>query len=333
MSSLLNIVLASQEGVTLNTEGTYCDKNMKIDINVPMVYNAASVKELPDDAPEGSLAIVKQKGPKWRFMNWENFLPPDYNLAFPAGFLWTDGHNIYYSDGNRFGNHVLNGNAWEIKEWNGFSGIDGKWIWTDGHDIYCSLAFDEQYVLNGDTWEKKTFNGTFEYWDPDGLWTDGHNIYYSLFGDNYVLNGDTWETKTWNGVNDPNGVNIWTDGYNIYYSLGTQEHYVLNGDTWETKTWNGLDDFNGANVWTDGEKYYYAVAGNYGFLDGDTWKVADDIGGLCNIAGNRMKEVLGNTYVSVGQAIFRLVKDREDFYVRTNGTWVERDVLDGVTLV
>lgn len=44
MSNLLNIILASQDGVTLSTEGTYCDKNIKI---VPLLEDktVAATKE------------------------------------------------------------------------------------------------------------------------------------------------------------------------------------------------------------------------------------------------------------------------------------------------
>lgn len=40
MSNLLNITLASREGVTLSTEGTYCDKNIKI---VPLLEDKTVV--------------------------------------------------------------------------------------------------------------------------------------------------------------------------------------------------------------------------------------------------------------------------------------------------
>lgn len=57
MSNLLNIVLASQDGTTLNTEGTYCDKNIKI---VPLLENktvAATKEEQTIFAEEGYAGI------------------------------------------------------------------------------------------------------------------------------------------------------------------------------------------------------------------------------------------------------------------------------------
>ena len=134
--------------------------------------------------------------------------------------IWTDGTDIYYSDGSS--QYVLDKSTstWSAKTWNGSNGFYGTEVWTDGTDIYYSGG-SSQYVLDKST--------------------------------------STWSSKTWNGLSDFYGSSIWTDGTDIYYSDGSS-HYVLDKSTstWSSKTWNGLSDFYAAKVWTDGTDIYYS---------------------------------------------------------------------------
>lgn len=309
-------------------------KDLAIKVNeVPMIFTASSVDELPSDAPDGSLGVVKQprEGLKWRYLDWPGWQKSNARIDKYASKMWTNGINIYYSRKDMLdsvdNSWVLKGDTWEKKEWN-VDIVDADYIWTDGKNVYYSDS-KNHYVLNRDTWEPKTWNG-FSYINGLSIWSDGNNIYFS--NDNYapahyVLNGDTWETKTWgDSTFDFCGWDVWTDGKNIYHSQ-PNNHHVLNGDTWDTKTWNGLTDFEGEYVWTDGKNTYYTYQTNQYVLNGDTWEPCDV--GVYMWNGNNVKNILGNTYISDSYGkFFLLIKDREILYTRVNGAWVERDILD-----
>ena len=178
-------------------------------------------------------------------------------LEHPIGSsIWTDGTNVYYSNTSSM-QYILRGDTWERKTWNGLTNFSANCVWTDGTDIYYSYQRN-QYVLNDNTWEPKTWQGLTPTYG-NHVWTDGTNIYYSENGNNYVLNYGTWELKIWNQSTNLHGDSIWTDGSNIYCSNGTTQ-YIFNNGTWETKTWSGLTSFHGKDVWTDGTNYYYSNA-------------------------------------------------------------------------
>ena len=188
-------------------------------------------------------------------------------IGFDGYYIWTDGDNIYISNGgNQF---VLDKSTstWNYKTWNGYSRIDGSMIWIDGDNIYYSNE-GNNYVLDKSTstWSTKTWNGLTSFYGYQ-IWTDGDNIYYSEDSKQYVLDKSTsaWSTKTWNGLTSFYGAFIWTDGTNIYYSY-TDTQCVLNKSTstWNTKTWNGngLTNFNGYQIWTDGNNIYYSGGGS-----------------------------------------------------------------------
>ena len=157
--------------------------------------------------------VLNKETSTWELKNWDST-----PYRFSGLYIWTDGTNIYHSDGAN--NYILNGNAWEKTE-NWRSICYGDCTWTDGINTYYSDGLQQQ-VFNGVTWETKTWNGLTDIYG-DRIWTDGTNTYYD---DSYILNGDTWEPKTWNGLTSFDGRYIWTDGINIYYSVGSK-HYVL----------------------------------------------------------------------------------------------------------
>ena len=200
--------------------------------------------------------ISRQKTNVWRFKEWNNYTP------YIASSVWTDGTNVYYSDGSN--QYVLDKSTstWNPKTWSGLSSFDGYGIWTDGNNIYYSNGSD-QYVLNKDTstWTPKTWNGFTNFYG-NHVWTDGDNIYYSYGNNEYVLNKDTstWTQKTWIGITSLSSfraIYIWKDDDNIYYSYNSAQ-YVLNKSTstWTPKTWGGITSFIGQYIWTDGENYY-----------------------------------------------------------------------------
>lgn len=206
-------------------------------------------------------------------------MPPDEDLG-SSDAIWTDGTNIFASDGDT--HLVLNGNKWERKTWNGgASKIYGYEIWTDGTNIYSTRANGgtdiTHWVLNGDTWEEMMWNGIedIKYFFTRAIWTDGTNIFYSSASTHRVLNGNTWETKTWEGLSSFNSSDVWTDGTNIFCSTDNTQfgQKVLNNGIWETKKWNGVYPI-GRNIVTLGTDTVYLDSGSYKWyvLNGDTWE-------------------------------------------------------------
>lgn len=200
----------------------------------------------------------------WSSKEWKNL------EHFIGYYVWTDGNNIYYSDGSS--NYVLNktNSTWEAKTWNGLTNLNGNCIWTDGTNIYYSYD-TEQYVLDKSTstWTTKTWSGLTNFFGSD-IWTDGNNIYYSYGSSQYVLNksNSTWTTKTWNGYSSIYSNYIWTDGTDFYYSRGSNQ-YVLNRntDTWSTKVWTGISSIYGTDIWNDGHNIYFSTSSEQYVLD------------------------------------------------------------------
>ena len=64
--------------------------------------------------------------------------------------VWTDGDNVYYSNG--INQYVLDKSTstWSAKTWTGLQGISGSDVWTYGDDIYFSYT-STQYVLDKPT--------------------------------------------------------------------------------------------------------------------------------------------------------------------------------------
>ena len=193
---------------------------------------------------------------------WSVFNKYDYKTGY---YIWKDGNNIYYGNGNADRNEVYNksSRSWNSITWNGFNQIDGRYIWTDGDNIYYSYN-SNQYVLDRstNTWNAKTWNG---YTPSSGsyIWTDGDNTYFSAGSSHYVLDKatSTWSTKTWNGLTSFNGQYIWTDGTNIYHSgTSTNNYYILekSTNTWYYSSWYKYNSYApGDYVWSDLEGNLY----------------------------------------------------------------------------
>lgn len=186
-------------------------------------------------------------------------------------YIWSDGTNIYYSNGSTQKVLDLSTSKWENMAWSGLAEFNGSDTWKDGENVYCTVYQNgaySYYELNksNSTWVSKVWYGLDQYSSltRSMIWTDGENVYYGYYK---VLNRDTstWENKTWNG--DVNGdlffgYNVWSDGDNIYYSYDKLTQKVLNKQTstWEDKEWSGFGNINwqGNYIWTDGENLYYS---------------------------------------------------------------------------
>ena len=178
--------------------------------------------------------------------------------AFWGWNVWTDGTNIYYSNGSQ--QYILDKatSTWSTKTWYGLTNFSGMYVWTDGTNIYYSYG-SQQYKLNSTTsrWDAMNWTGLTSFNKTD-IWTDGTNIYYSDYNDgSYVLNlsNSTWSVKTGFGT-DFYGRDVWTDGNNIYLSDGNAQYVLNDSGAWVSKTWTGLSSFYGRYIWTDGKNIY-----------------------------------------------------------------------------
>ena len=235
----------------------------------------------------------------WETKTWSGL------TSFYGQAIWSDGTDIYYSNGSN--QYVLNKSTstWSTKSWSGLTSFEGIYVWSDGTDIYYSYG-STQYVLDKatSTWSTKTWSGLASF---SGLcvWSDGTDIYYSLGSNQYVLNKETstWETKTWSGLTSFTGNQIWTDGDNIYCPDGSPEsrQYVLDKatSTWETKTWDGLTDLYGQGIWSDGTDIYYSSGSNQYVLNKSTsrWSTKSWTG-LTSFNGERVWSDGENIYYS-----------------------------------
>ena len=229
---------------------------------------------------------------KW---NWNTLYLNDSaayaNIYGP--YIWTDGDNIYYSDGST--NQCVLDKAtstWNLKLWT--TTIYGYNVWTDGENTYYSNG-STQYVLDKttSTWETKTWNGLTSF-DGQYIWTDGTDIYYSNGSTQYVLDKttSTWETKTWNGLTSFDGRYIWSDGTDIYYSTTSNSSiyyyfyiYKLSNDTWvRVRSHSSTSNANyylwtAQYMWTDGINIYCDGTVNYKAIwsDGETMYHNKDI--------------------------------------------------------
>ena len=209
------------------------------------------------------------------FESVELFVNPPVSMS--GDDVWTDGENVYYSDGQNQFIFDRENEIWKEKVWTGLTSFSGRYIWSDGENIYFSY-YSSQYVLDlaNSSWSSKTWYGLSV--TGDCVWSDGGIIYYSRSGENYVLDkaSSTWSAKTWTGASAAlTAPNIWTDGENIYFSNGPTQ-YVLDRatSTWSQKTWRGLTNFYGYCVWTDGRNIYYSAQTTQYVLDktSSTWR-------------------------------------------------------------
>lgn len=65
MSDLLHIIITSQDGATLNTAGTYCDKDMRIHINMPV---GATPQEISTEAEMNALFETAEVGSIYKYV-------------------------------------------------------------------------------------------------------------------------------------------------------------------------------------------------------------------------------------------------------------------------
>ena len=156
-----------------------------------------------------SLTKLPSNGPR------QVFASKTFNGSVPSsnGGIWTDGTNIYHSQGSNQKVFDKTTSTWSAKTWNGLTSFSGQNIRSDGTNIYYSGGSSAtQYVLDKSTstWNTKTWNidstqgnittKFFTYLKAVNIWTDGYSIYFTdwnpsntMYG-SYVLdvNTSTW---------------------------------------------------------------------------------------------------------------------------------------------
>ena len=271
-SAPFNSIPVKQIGTAFNPEGAYPNLGAGKDGDGNVISETYAKKS----EVGGGMSLPSIKPPLQSYWKTKTFNGIT-GSTFTGTNVWTDGDNIYYSEGTR---HLLLDKAtstWTAKTWSGLTSFIGQNVWTDGENIYNSNG-TSVFVLDKatSTWEEKTWGG-LTYVNSENIWTDGYNIYYSFLTSQYILDKSTstWEEKTWSGLTGFYGEHVWTDGDNIYYSSETDQ-YVLDKatSTWEEKTWGGLTSFDGEHVWTDGDNIYYSSETDQYVLDKatSTWE-------------------------------------------------------------
>lgn len=123
--------------------------------------------------------VLNRSTGEWDPITWQGL------ETFSGDCIWTDGENIYYSNGSNF-QYVLNKttHTWTRKTWYGYIPSDGSKIWSDGTNIYYSYGDTDQYILDPltDTWNVKTWEGYNDIYADSDIWSDGTNVYCS-YGD------------------------------------------------------------------------------------------------------------------------------------------------------
>lgn len=218
----------------------------------------------------GSLHLTKDSNGNYTNV-WEN---KQWNVRISGKYIWTDGTNVYYSEGTK--QYKLNDSTltWTEQTWTGLTDFYGSYIWTDGTDIYFSEA-SRQYKLVGTDWFKQTWTGLGELYG-DGIWKYNDSIYYSRAKSQYKLNKNTinWSSIDWGNLDSFQGYDIWYFNDKVYCSYNITHtsryaHYVLDTSTtdvkWKRKYWVNYKSFDGENIWTDGNNVFaggYRLNGN-----------------------------------------------------------------------
>lgn len=140
-------------------------------------------------------------------------------------YLWTDGMNIYYSDGTIKKVLDQDNHTWTNAAYTDEFNVLGHQVWTDGNNIFAFQGNAVRKFVNT-TWQDDTNNWMI----PSGV----------------IL----W------------GTNVWTDGRNFYYDYpngGTFDHYKIFerwGTTHEFEKFSSDRSYYSEFMWTDGKKIY-----------------------------------------------------------------------------
>lgn len=201
---------------------------------------------------------------RWIPVSWSGL------SSFNGTDIWTDGVNIYRSNGSS--HYVLNPNTrtWSSKSFNNSppSSFKGYYVWTDGFNIYYSAGSGSHYKYNpsAQTWSSKSWSG-FSSFNGENIWTDGYEIYCSPGGTtHYKLNPSTstWSSTTFTGVTNFSALSVFhLQGYTCM-SDGTNCYFLTpHGTQWiQLTSLSGFSSSMGDYIWTDKYNLYYSNGNN-----------------------------------------------------------------------
>ena len=222
------------------------------------------------DSWDNQQKVLDRSTNTWSDIEWNDGEVDIYS----ASCIWSNGIDVFYSDGTT--QMVLNKSTkiWEDKTWNSLpeDGFSGANVWTDGTNYYISEGTIQKIIdFSTNTLSNKTWGeGGPSQMNGSDIWRDGEHIYYSYGTGQYELNrsNDTWETKTWYDGATGEEVDgfyttyLWFDGDDVYFSyVRIADEYEFEGhkklnqatSTWEDVTWEDMTDFDAENVWSDGD--------------------------------------------------------------------------------
>ena len=194
---------------------------------------------------------------------------------FRGDHVWSDGINIYYSDGGT-NNLVLDvaTKTWTTKTWTGFTNIEGRYIWygVDGNIYHTDNKTTYKLDIATSTWSSVSFywgNTNFVY--GDRIWSDGVNNYICAgeYSGYWTGSGTNWTQIDWSQyalINSrTGGRGIFGFGNDIYsINAGVpQSFYKFNktNKTWTevqiTGTLGSWDKFYPSYILLDGRNVYF----------------------------------------------------------------------------
>lgn len=287
--------------------------------STPASKSLSDVVQGIEDIPTGGKVVIEHTD------NWVRSYSIGSMELSSTDYLWTDGDDLYYSDG--YVDLIFNPTELSFEPITITVDIDnirvnGNRVTNFNGNTYMYNNY--RYVFDKTTKTFKKTNIVYSYGSSDYksyFWNEGNHIYYSrgVTQLEYDKVSGIWSEKIWNGLTSFNGWNVWTDGINIYYSAGSSQQYVLDKatSTWVAKTWSGYSGFSGIDIWTDGEKYYYSYSSTQYELDSElgvwfprTWS------GLTNFNGYYIWSIDDNIYYSNGTTQYELDK--------TTSTWISK---------
>ena len=240
---------------------------------------------------------------------------------------WTDGENIYYSNGNTQKKYNKETNTWEEMEWFGDilenNGMNycfyGRNIWKDNEgNIY--IGCNAWTSVTDFKLDKESFTWNKQEWKDDSgntvkvqagyIWKIGEDIYFFNYDKQYVLlDSGIWSLLNW-GIDDFYKYNIWSIGEDIYYSDRDQQYKMNKQDkTWEPVIWNidNFDDLQGSDIWEYKDNVYLGLKYKLN-KETNTWE-RKIWGGITVIEGNCIWSDGENIYYSNGSENYKLNKE------------------------
>ena len=139
--------------------------------------------------------ILDKRTNSWVDRDWYAYIVKDgketeetYKIIIDATCIWTDGNEVYYSNGSTQKVLDKETSTWESKTWSGLSSFSGTKIWIYKSQVYYSNGSGKQKILNKatSTWEDKEWAET-DHIDGYYVWSDGQHMHCSMGKEQYVL--------------------------------------------------------------------------------------------------------------------------------------------------